>query len=117
MFAGKRILIVEDEAVIAFALEDILTDLGATVVGPAGRMEEACGLAEGEAIDAAILDVNLNYQPSYPVATILRARGIPFAFATGYDQDGLNWDEPVVVVAKPYRQDEIEDALRRLLKL
>lgn len=116
MLTGKRILIVEDEAVIAFALEDILLDLRATVVGPAGRLDEACALAEREAIDAAILDVNLNYQASYPIAKILKARGIPFAFATGYDEDGVNWPEPVPVIAKPYREEEIEALLHLLVR-
>ena len=71
-----HILLVEDEALIAFAVEDILTDLGCEVVGPAFRLDDAVGLASAAPIDAAILDVNLNDQRSYAVADELKRRGI-----------------------------------------
>jgi CheY-like chemotaxis protein len=114
--AGKRVLLVEDEALIAFALEDMLLLLGAQVVGPAFRLDEAVELALTSELDGAILDVNLNEQRSYAVADELARRGIPFIFATGYGEEGVRWrDEPTTVLAKPYRQDQIEAALNRLL--
>jgi CheY-like chemotaxis protein len=76
LLTGKRVLLVEDEAVIAFALEDMLHELGCVVIGPAYQLETACTLAEAEAIDVAILDVNLNEARSYAVADILQRRGI-----------------------------------------
>ncbi|HVF84045.1 MAG TPA: response regulator [Sphingomicrobium sp.] len=113
---GLRVLLVEDEAVIAFALEDMLDELGYHVVGPAFRLEEALLLVKDEAFDAAILDVNLNEQRSYAVADELNRRGVPFLFATGYAEGGVQWDGRAVdVLAKPYRRDQIDAALRRLL--
>ena len=113
---GKSILLVEDEAVIAFAVEDMLNDLGCTVVGPAYRLEEALEFALSAEIDAAILDVNLNDERSYQVAERLKDRGIPFLFATGYAEGGVEWDgQEVELLAKPYRKDQVVNALARLL--
>ncbi len=113
---NKRVLLVEDEAVIAFAVEDALLELGCEVVGPAFCLEDAVALASAEPIDAAILDVNLNDQRSYAVADELRRRGVPFLFATGYAEGGLDWDRAKVdVLPKPYRKDQIAAALNRLL--
>jgi CheY-like chemotaxis protein len=116
VLAGKRILLVEDEAIIAFAMEDMLDELGCDIVGPALRLEEAIQLAIAAQIDAAILDVNLNNLRSYPVAEELERRGIPFVFATGYDREGLEWTgSPTELIAKPYRKEQVEVALCRLL--
>jgi CheY-like chemotaxis protein len=113
---GKRILLVEDEAIIAFAVEDMLAELGCEVVGPAARLDEAEELAGSAQIDAAILDINLNDDRSYPVASRLQQRGVPFVFASGYDESGLAWSGPKAeLLAKPYRKDQIEAALRRML--
>jgi CheY-like chemotaxis protein len=92
---GKRILVVEDELMIRMLLEDMLTDLGHTLAGEAGRIDEALALAKQGDFDVAILDVNLNGQPISPVVEVLVARGLPFVFATGYGQRG---------VPEPYRQ-------------
>ena len=114
--AGRRVLLVEDEAVIAFAVEDMLGELGVAVVGPAFRLDEAIELAQAEAIDAAILDVNLNDQRSYAVADELARRGVPFLFATGYAEAGVQWTgHEVPLLAKPYRQEQIAAALGKLL--
>src|SRR5690606_28701228 len=82
--AGLRILIVEDELLVALELETMLGSLGCEVVGPAARLEKALNLAETEELDGAVLDVNLRGKPVYPVAAALGARGIPFIFSTGY---------------------------------
>jgi CheY-like chemotaxis protein len=113
--AGKRILVVEDEPIVAIALQDILADFGCHVVGPAFRLASALELAASEAIDAAILDVNMGDGFSFGVAELLRARAIPFVFATGYGRAGLDpgFDD-AAVLQKPYREFELEAALRAL---
>ncbi|WP_363352448.1 response regulator [Methylocystis echinoides] len=84
--SGRRILIVEDEYIIAADLAQLLEGLGVTVIGPVGSVADALALLAGEpAIDAAVLDVTLGTEKIFPVADALRARGVPFVFATGYD--------------------------------
>ncbi len=113
---GKRILVVEDEAIVAMLIEDILADHGAAVVGPAARIERAMELAEGEAIDAAVLDVNLAGATTAPVAERLRARGIPFAFATGYGASGLPAGfEGSPLLQKPFQERDLTETLVRTL--
>lgn len=112
----KRILIVEDEPIVAIALQDMLEDLGYTVVGPALRLAAALDLAAREPIDAAILDVNMGEGESYPVAEALRARGIPYLFATGYGRAGIAaGHEDIDVLQKPYREAQVEAALEKIL--
>ena len=91
LFAGRQILLVEDEYLIAWALQDVLTNCGAHVVGPAASVEDALELLEHEKIDGAILDVSLGHDKVYPVAAALTARNIPFVFATGYTDLPLTW--------------------------
>jgi CheY-like chemotaxis protein len=109
---GKRILIVEDEAIIAAFAEDILHDLGATVVGPAYSVAQALKLAETAALDAALLDVNVRDESIIPVRDLLRARGVPFVFATGYGAErSRDVTEGSPVVDKPYSTERIARAL------
>ena len=82
--ARSRVLLVEDEAMIAMLVEEMVLDFGSEVVGPAAKMEEALRLASDASLDAAILDVNVGGAVVYPVADLLRARGVPIIFATGY---------------------------------
>lgn len=115
-FAGRRILVVEDEPIIAMALEDMLLDLGCEVVGPASTLPEAQALAETADIDAALLDININAGRSYVIADELRRRAVPFAFATGYGEEGIeNGGGDAPVLQKPYRQAQVEAVLRQLL--
>lgn len=86
--AGLRILVVEDEPLVAMLIEDLLLELGCTVVGPAATVAQALALADTSP-DAALLDVNLGAEQSYPVADRLAADGVPFAFVTGYGRHGL----------------------------
>ncbi len=96
-------------------IEDMLTDLGCIVVGPAARLDEAIALAEGEQIDCAVLDVNLGGQPIFPLADILRAKGAPFAFATGYGDAGLrDVDKGSLVLQKPFRETDLARILGEL---
>src|ERR1700677_3359551 len=106
--AGKRVLVVEDELMIRMLLQDMLADLGHTVAGEAGRIDEAVELAKQGEFDIAILDVNLNGQPISPVVEILIERGVPFVFATGYGQRGV--PEPyrkTPTLQKPFQLDAL----------
>jgi CheY-like chemotaxis protein len=112
--ASRRILIVEDEALIAMMEEDFLEELGWDVVGWASATERALALARDADIDAALLDVNLGGQDSFAVADILSERHIPFVFATGYGADGVaDRFRDVPTLTKPFRRDELDRALRR----
>lgn len=116
--AGARILVVEDEAIVAMLIEDILLDAGATVIGPAGRVAQALALLDGpgEPPDAALLDVNLMGETTAAVAVALRARGVPFAFATGYGPAGLPPGfEGAPVLSKPFQERDLRAALTALL--
>ncbi|HEX2554744.1 MAG TPA: response regulator [Microvirga sp.] len=84
-----RVLFVEDEAMVSMLIEDMLLDLGVEVVGPAAKLEEALHLARSADIEAALLDINIGGQFTYPVADILAERGIPVIFATGYGSSAL----------------------------
>ena len=113
---AKRILVVEDEPIVALSLQDMLADMGYEVVGPAFRLAAALELAASEDIDAAILDVNMGDGESYGVAARLAARSIPYLFATGYGRRGIEpGHDAIAVLQKPYREAQVEAALRELL--
>lgn len=107
---NQRVLVLEDEFLIALDLVDLLEDLGAEVVGPAHRNEKALELLADSHVDAAVLDVNVNGERSDVVAQELRRLSIPFIFATGYGDETLL--EGIRVIRKPYRQTELERALK-----
>jgi len=114
-FAGLRVLVVEDEMMVSMLIEDMLTDLGCTVVGPASRLDEAIALANENGLDCAVLDVNLGGQPIFPLADLLRERGRPFAFATGYGDAGLrDVDRGSPVLQKPFREGDLARVLGEL---
>src|ERR1700733_14313569 len=85
---GLRVLVVEDEPIIAMMLEDCLGDLGCSVAAVASRLNDALKQARALDLDAGVLDVNLAGELSYPVAEVLRDRTVPFLFATGYGSAG-----------------------------
>jgi DNA-binding response OmpR family regulator len=86
---GLRVLVVEDVFSMALVMENTLTALGCTVVGPVARLDDARRLALAEPLDGALLDVNLNGEAVYPVADELQARGVPLIFVTGYSAGAL----------------------------
>jgi len=114
---GLRVLVVEDEALVAMNLEMTLEDFGCQIIGPAYRFEAAANMAATvENADAAILDVNLSGIPAFGIAEILAARDIPFLFATGYGKEGIpgQWhDRPIL--QKPYTAEEVGEALAGLV--
>jgi len=108
------LLVVEDEAMIAMMLEDMLDTFGCVVVEVAGTLSKGLDLAANNTLDldGAILDVNLGGEPVYPVAEQLAARGVPFIFCTGYGIKGLaSKFAHVPTLAKPYMREELQDLL------
>jgi DNA-binding response OmpR family regulator len=113
---GKRILIVEDEYLIASDLKRAFIGVEAQVAGPVGQLEDALRIAEAEALDAAVLDVNLNDTNSYPVADILARRSIPFMFLTGYDAWAVPPDyRSVPRLAKPFPMHRVITMVQELV--
>jgi CheY-like chemotaxis protein len=119
MTAGKprcRVLIAEDEAAISILIEDMLLDFGTEIVGPAARIEDALQLAHKADLDLGILDINLDGEATYPVADVLRGRGIPFVFATGYSTKALpERFRESLTLHKPFTFKSFEETLRSAL--
>jgi DNA-binding response OmpR family regulator len=110
---GRRILVVEDEMLVSMLVEDMLGDLGCVVIGPAASLEEALELARDAEIDIALLDVNLAGKAIYPVADVLKARGVPYIFASGYgDSNTEGPHQGAPSLQKPFRMGDLEQALR-----
>ena len=113
-----RILVVEDELILALTIETILHEQGHKVVGPVARASEALHLIEAEKIDAALLDVRLRHgDVVYPAADALGERGIPFAFMTAYATEGIDprYAEHDVL-HKPFTDRDVQRALRGMLQ-
>lgn len=110
--AGLRILIVEDEALIAMMAEDLLESIGCVVTAVAGTIADGLAAVERGEFDVAMLDVNLDGEPSMAIADAVRATGRPYVFTTGYGQDGVSPDHAAApVLAKPYVLADLERAL------
>jgi DNA-binding response OmpR family regulator len=115
MLKNKAILVVEDEPMIAAMLDDLLTDLGCRVVGPAFSLAQAQELLEGCDCHAAIVDLNLGGTLAHPLIEALKGRGVPVVVATGYGADPADLPDGCRVVAKPYAIQHVEQALRDCL--
>lgn len=114
---ARKILVVEDEALVAMLVEDALLDAGFGVMGPAATVEEAMALLDSERPDAVVLDLNLAGETSTPVADLLAARGIPYVIATGYGASGLPaGHQDAMVLAKPYDPAELTSMLGRICR-
>ena len=112
--AGNRVMIVEDEALVAMALRESLDELGFSVLGPFSRISEAMVALRNNRIDAAVLDVNLGGELIYPLADVLAADHVPFVFITGYGAEEI---EPryarVPVLQKPIEVDALKSVFVR----
>jgi DNA-binding response OmpR family regulator len=113
MTAPNRILIIEDEPLIAMMLEDFLDVLGKQLAGTADTVADALALIEAGGVDAAILDVNLRGgEKSWPVADALLAKGVPFVFATGGSQDSITEQyRGHATLPKPFTMDAVAKVL------
>ncbi len=111
-----RVLVVEDEMTIALLVEEMLIGLGHEVAGLALRLSQATKLAQNAQIDFAVLDVNLDGGPSFPVAQILESRGVPFVFATGYGSAGVDacYRGRGIVIKKPFDAKDLKAAIDRV---
>jgi DNA-binding response OmpR family regulator len=116
LLSGRRVLVVEDEAVISLMLEDVLAAAGAVVIGPAGTAAKALALLEQEPVDCAVLDIQLIDGTVLPVAEALATRGIRFVIATGSDTipDGYNG---APVLHKVFLPDEVIEAVADVLRV
>ena len=113
---ARRILVVEDDALIAMLIEETLIDEGCVVIGPAATLAAALALARDEEIDAAVLDVDLAGSRTDAVADLLASRGIPFLFATGYgDRAAASAHANAPVIGKPFKLDALVLAIEQLI--
>ena len=113
---GKRVLIVEDEMLIALLIEDFLTDIGCRTVATCGSVQSALDAVRTQIFDLAILDVNLAGEMAYPVAELLAERNIPFLLLSGYGTEAIPLDHPEwKVCAKPFKGEELVKMLAVLV--
>ncbi|WP_292227008.1 response regulator [Brevundimonas sp.] len=114
---GRRVLVVEDESLVAMLLETILEDMGCTPVGPASNIDDGEAMARDTIdLDAALLDVNVAGRQVFPVAAALKERGVPFVFSTGYGEGGLpdEW-RGTTTIQKPFTEAAVRDALMKAM--
>jgi CheY-like chemotaxis protein len=107
-----RILVVDDEAMVSMLLEDMVLDCGCEVIGPVARFDRALEFAREGEFDVAVLDLNLGGTLSYPIAEVIRGRGIPLIFATGYGTGGLrDTFRDCPTLQKPFSQSDFAQAV------
>ena len=113
---GQHVLIAEDEVVISMELEVALREAGAKVIGPASTVTSAIeAIASARQLDLAVLDVNLGGVAAYPVAELLKSRGVPFIFATGYSRPEIAPEHAdVTYLGKPVSMRQITSVLAQL---
>ena len=114
--SNRKVLVVEDEMMIAMLIEDMLDEFGCKLVGPATNVPRALELIAKESIDVAVLDLNLDGKDTYAIADALQRKNVPFIFATGYGSAGLRQEygnRPVL--QKPFPASDLETALTEAL--
>ena len=114
--AGKRVLIVEDEALVALLIEDVLAEFLCVPVGPCNTLAAARAALETETFDVALLDINLFGEKVYPVAYALAERHIPFLFVSGYGEEGIppghsDWK----ICTKPFKVNDLAAMLAAVM--
>jgi CheY-like chemotaxis protein len=116
LLSGRRVLVVEDELLLAMMIEDMLADLGCGAVSTAATVDEALALIDAHVFDAAMLDMNLNGNASHSVAEVLVARGVPFIYSTGNNGGTMKpgfEDRPVL--RKPFKDEQLVEILSHLV--
>jgi CheY-like chemotaxis protein len=115
---GRKVLLVEDEAMVALMMSDFISELGFEVVGPYAKVSEAMAAVQADVLDAAVLDINLNGEMVYPVADALKAKKVPFVFVSGYALDGMDQRfSSVPVFQKPVEWAELRKLLVQTLEV
>ena len=118
LLEGLRILVVEDNLLLAEVTKLLLEDSGCQVVGPAGWLQRGLELAEHEPLDGALLDINLNGRLCFPICDVLVRRAIPFCFVTGYSHldliPGQYREAPVI--AKPFDPERLRSVIDNMLR-
>lgn len=110
--AGKRVLIVEDEALVVMMLEEMLGEMGCAVAGIAAHLGQATEMIASRPCDCVLLDINLGGQPAYQLARTLSERGTPFVFVTGYDRPDLPEElRGRPVLRKPFDFNSLREAI------
>jgi len=112
---GRRVLVVEDEPLIAFLVADELVELGYTVVGPASSLDEGRKFAATDLMDVALLDLELQGKIADEIADILIRRRIPFVFVTGQDKSSFPAYRDIPFLTKPFEASALEHAIDALL--
>ena len=108
LLVGKRVLVVEDESLVAMLIEGLLEECECSIVGPCSTFEKALEAARTETFDLAVLDVNLRGKMVYPVAELLSERHIPFLFLSGYGDDAIPPGRDAWrVCAKPFKGNDL----------
>lgn len=108
-FFGLRAMVVEDEGGVALLVEDMLLELGFEIVASVARLADACEVARTAELNLALMDVNLRGELIFPAARILRQRGVPFVFSTGYGDSGLPLEfRETPLVAKPFAVEDLQ---------
>jgi CheY-like chemotaxis protein len=116
LLTGRRILVVEDEMLVLMNMEMALEDLGCSAISAAATVADALHALSTYQFDAALVDVNLGKEKSYPIADALAQRGIPFAFCTGCGSHSDRHDlDPLPVLRKPYLRAELVAMLQQLM--
>jgi CheY-like chemotaxis protein len=112
----KRVLVVEDESLIGMLTMDMVKELGYATLGPLTNIADAQAVIANSDIDVAVIDLNLNGQPAYPLAEALQAKGVPFVFVTGYAPDSIDGRfAHVPLIQKPIPREALASALARLV--
>ncbi len=116
LLSGLDVLLIEDETMVSFLIEEMLEQLGAAAVRHAARVDAGLSLVAAKLPSVAILDVNIAGETVFPIAERLKTAGVPFVFITGYGRDGLHdpWAD-CEVLQKPLTVQEFEQGLRRIL--
>jgi two-component sensor histidine kinase/CheY-like chemotaxis protein len=113
---GGTVLLVEDEAMVALMMKELLVEIGFAVIGPFANVDDAITALNGNTVDAAVLDINLNGQFVYPVTEVLNARRIPFVFVTGYAPETLDQRfSDVPLLQKPIDRERLRMAIARAI--
>lgn len=111
--SGTRVLLVEDETLLAMQLEAALAELGCQVVGPVAQLDAAKRMIRRAGFDCALLDIDLRGRPAYPLAELLDGRGVPYGFVTGYQPDSVaaRFRRTRRVLHKPVDADQLKALL------